>query len=132
MLFRSSYEIKPNYRALGPRFGKNMPQVAAAVAALDAAHVARILSEGGEFGVSIDGTDHTLGADDVTMALRPLEGYEVEADSGHAVALQLELDDELRRGGGSRPGRASCQAGRARGRCPPTPRRSRRCAAAAG
>ena len=29
------YEVKPNYRALGPRFGKAMPTVAAAVAALD-------------------------------------------------------------------------------------------------
>ena len=29
-------ELKPNYRSLGPRFGKAMPQVAAAVAALDA------------------------------------------------------------------------------------------------
>ena len=35
-----SYEVRPNYRALGPRFGKQMPQVAAAVAALDPAHVA--------------------------------------------------------------------------------------------
>src|SRR5438445_8759440 len=34
-----SYEVKPNYRTLGPRFGKQMPQVAAAVAALDPAHV---------------------------------------------------------------------------------------------
>ena len=37
--------------------------------------------------------------EDVTLALQPLEGYEVEAESGHAVALQLELDDELRREG---------------------------------
>ena len=29
----------------------------------------------------------------------PLEGYEVEAEAGHAVALALELDDELRREG---------------------------------
>ena len=36
-----SYEVKPNYRALGPRFGKDMPQVAAAVGALDAEHVRR-------------------------------------------------------------------------------------------
>ena len=49
--------------------------------------------------VAIDGTDHTLGPDDVTLALQPLEGYEVEAEAGHAVALQLELDDELRREG---------------------------------
>jgi isoleucyl-tRNA synthetase len=95
----ASYEAKPNYRSLGPRFGKKMPQVAAAVAALDAAHVASVLAEGGEIGIAIDGTDHSLGPDDVTLALQPLEGYEVEAEAGHAVALQLELDDELRREG---------------------------------
>jgi isoleucyl-tRNA synthetase len=94
-----SYSAKPNYRSLGPRFGKNMPQVAAAVEALDAAHVAAVLAEGGEIGIAIDGTDHSLGADDVTLALQPLEGYEVEAEAGHAVALQLELDDDLRREG---------------------------------
>jgi len=94
-----SYEIKPNYRALGPRFGKNMPQVAAALAALDPARVAATLAAGGEVGISIDGVDHTLGPDDITMALKPLDGYEVEAEAGHAVALQLEIDEELRREG---------------------------------
>jgi isoleucyl-tRNA synthetase len=94
-----SYSAKPNYRALGPRFGKKMPQVAAAVEALDAAHVAQVMAEGGEIGISIEGVDHTLGPDDVTLALQPLEGYEVEVEAGHAVALQLELDDELRREG---------------------------------
>ena len=94
-----TYSAKPNYRALGPRFGKKMPQVAAAVEALDAAHVAQVLAEGGEIGISIEGSDHTLGPDDVTLALQPLEGYEVEAEAGHAVALQLELDDDLRREG---------------------------------
>jgi isoleucyl-tRNA synthetase len=94
-----SYEVKANYRTLGPRFGKKMPQVAAAIAALDAARVAGTLAEGGEIGISIDGTDHTLGPDDVTLALKPLDGYEVEANAGHAVALQLEIDEELRREG---------------------------------
>jgi isoleucyl-tRNA synthetase len=94
-----SYTVKPNYRALGPRFGKRMPQVAAAIEALDAAHVAKALADGTEFGIALDGTDHSLGPDDVTLALQPLEGYEVEADAGHAVALQLELDEELRREG---------------------------------
>ncbi|HEU4707183.1 MAG TPA: isoleucine--tRNA ligase [Solirubrobacterales bacterium] len=94
-----SYEAKPNYRALGPRFGKKMPQVAAAVAALDPAHVAAVLADGGEIGIAIDGADHSLGPEDITLALQPLEGYEVEAEAGHAVALQLELDDELRREG---------------------------------
>jgi isoleucyl-tRNA synthetase len=94
-----SYAVKPNYRSLGPRFGKRMPQVAAAVEALDPVHVARVMADGGEVGISIDGDDHTIGPDEVTLALQPLEGYEVEAEAGHAVALQLELDDELRREG---------------------------------
>ena len=60
-----SYEIKPNYRSLGPRFGKAMPQVAAAVAALDPAHVAAALRNGTHVGISIDGHDHELGPDDL-------------------------------------------------------------------
>jgi isoleucyl-tRNA synthetase len=94
-----SYAAKPNYRALGPRFGKKMPQVAAAVEALDAAHVAAVMADGGEVGINVEGDEHTLGADEITLALQPLDGYEVEAEAGHAVALQLELDEELRREG---------------------------------
>jgi isoleucyl-tRNA synthetase len=94
-----SYSVKPDYRSLGPRFGKRMPQVAAAIEALDPRRVAAVMSDGGEIGINIDGDDHTIGADEVTLALQPLEGYEVEAEAGHAVALQLELDDELLREG---------------------------------
>src|SRR5262249_25874362 len=34
--------------------------------------------------------------DDIDLVMEPLEGYQVEAEAGHAVALALELDDELR------------------------------------
>jgi isoleucyl-tRNA synthetase len=94
-----SYAVKPNYRSLGPRFGKRMPQVAAAVEALDPVHVAKVMADGGQVGINVDGDEHAIGADEVTLSLQPLEGYEVEAEAGHAVALQLELDDELRREG---------------------------------
>ena len=94
-----SYEVKPNYRALGPRFGKQMPQVAAAVEALEPAHVAGALRDGGRVAISVDGHDHELGADDLSLAMQPLEGYQLEREGSHAVALELELDDELRREG---------------------------------
>jgi isoleucyl-tRNA synthetase len=94
-----SYAVKPNYRALGPRFGKRMPRVAAAVEALDPVHVAAVMAGGGQVGINVDGDEHAIGADEVTLSLQPLEGYEVEAEAGHAVALQLELDDELRQEG---------------------------------
>jgi isoleucyl-tRNA synthetase len=94
-----SYEVKPNYRALGPRFGKQMPQVAAAVGALDPGHVAGALRDGGRVGISVDGHDHELGADDLMLAMQPLDGYQLEREGSHAVALELELDEELRREG---------------------------------
>ena len=90
-------ELKPNYRTLGPRFGKQMPHVAAAVAGLDAVRAADTLRQGGEVHVTIDGTDHALGPEDVQIVLQPLEGYQVERSGTHAVALELEVDAALRR-----------------------------------
>jgi isoleucyl-tRNA synthetase len=94
-----SYEVKPNYRTLGPRFGKLMPQVAAAVAALDPGHVAAALRDDGTVGISIEGHDHELAGDDLILAMQPLEGYQLEREGSHAVALDLQLDDDLRREG---------------------------------
>jgi isoleucyl-tRNA synthetase len=94
-----SYEVKPNYRALGPRFGKAMPQAAAAVAALDPVRVAQALRDGRSVGISVDGHDHELGAEDLLLAMQPLEGYQLEREGSHAVALELALDEELRREG---------------------------------
>jgi isoleucyl-tRNA synthetase len=89
-------EIKPNYRTLGPRFGKQMPNVAAAVAALDAASVARTVRDGGTVAITIGGSAHELTGDDLLISMRPLAGYQLEREGSHAVALELEIDDELR------------------------------------
>ncbi len=94
-----SYEVKANYRTLGPRFGNKMPLVAAAVAALDPAHVAAALRDGGTVGVVIEGDEHPLGEDDLLLAMQPLGGYQLEREGSHAVALDLQLDDELLRRG---------------------------------
>ncbi len=94
-----SYEIKPNYRTLGPVFGKAMPQAAAAIAALDPAHVAAALREARPVGIFVDGREHQLGPDDLLLAMQPLDGYQLEREGSHAVALDLILDDGLRRRG---------------------------------
>ncbi|MDW5593364.1 isoleucine--tRNA ligase [Conexibacter stalactiti] len=95
-------EVKPNYRALGPRFGKSMPLVAAAVAALDPAGVASALREGRTVGISIEGRDHQLTDADLLTAMQPLDGYQLEREGSHAVALELTLDEGLRREGTAR------------------------------
>jgi isoleucyl-tRNA synthetase len=106
------WELKPNYRALGPRFGSRMPAVAEAVAALDAESAAATLRAGGSVGISIGGKEHPLAADDVQLVLQPLEGYRVERSGTHAVALNLELTPELRREGLAREVVHAVQAAR--------------------
>jgi isoleucyl-tRNA synthetase len=106
------YELKPNYRALGPRFGKQMPQVAAAVSSLDPANVAASVREGRSVGIAIDGKDHVLEPDDLLLAISPLEGYQLEREGSHAVALELALDDDLREEGLAREVVHAVQAAR--------------------
>ncbi len=60
---------------------------------------ASALRDGGRVGISIDGHDHELDTDDLMLAMKPLDGYQLEREGSHAVALELELDDELRREG---------------------------------
>jgi isoleucyl-tRNA synthetase len=88
-------EIKPNYRALGPRFGRDMPIVAAAVAGLDGGHATATLRAGGTVAISVGGTEHALATDDLLVSMKPLEGYQVEREGSHAVALELEIDESL-------------------------------------
>ena len=97
-----TYTVKPNFRTLGPRFGKRMPQLTAAVAALDPAAVAAALRDGRTVTVSIAGGDHELGGDDLALALAPLAGYGLEREGSHAVALDLTLDAGLIRAGDAR------------------------------
>ncbi len=107
-----SFEIKPNYRALGPRFGKRMPLVAAAVAALDPAVVSGILRDGGAVGISVEGEEHRLASGDLQLAMQPLEGYRLEREGSHAVALEVELDAALVREGWVREAIHAIQAAR--------------------
>jgi len=87
---------------LGPRFGKQMPQVADAVAGLDPTHVSDAMRAGRRVGINLGGSEHELGPEDIALALQPLEGYQLEREGGHAVALDLTIDDELRREGWAR------------------------------
>jgi len=86
--------------------------VAAAVASLDPDHVARVVSSGGEIGVAVNGHEHTLRADDLLLALQPLEGYQLEREGSHAVALELAIDADLRDEGWAREAVHAIQAAR--------------------
>ncbi|MGZ5408064.1 MAG: isoleucine--tRNA ligase [Aeromicrobium sp.] len=93
------FSAKGNFRNLGKRFGKETPQVAAAIAGADAAALAVSLAGTGKAAVDMDGTTIELSPDDVIISERPREGWSVVNDQGETVALDLELDDDVRRAG---------------------------------
>ncbi len=98
----ASYEVKPNFRECGPRFGSRMPDVARAIAQLDAAATAAALDRGDEVTIVVGGAQERLGPDDLSLVMLPREGYQLERQANYAVALQLDLDDELVREGAAR------------------------------
>jgi len=91
--------LKPNLRALGPRFGKQMGTARAAIEALDGTRVAAALRTGEPVVIELDGQPHQLTEDDLLLSLEAPDGYQLEREGSHAVALELEIDDELRREG---------------------------------
>ena len=94
-----TYLVKPNFRTLGPRFGKGMPQVAAAVAALPTAQVICALEEGEAVHVSVDGVEHRLTEEDLVVETHQREEFAVEREGDLVVGLSTALTRELREEG---------------------------------
>ena len=92
------YAAKGNFRALGKRFGKDTPRIAAAIASADAAVLASSLAATGEATVEVDGGT-VVSAEEVIVSERPREGWSVVNEQGETVALDLEITPELRRAG---------------------------------
>jgi isoleucyl-tRNA synthetase len=93
------HSAKGNFRALGRRFGKRTPLVAAAIAAADAPELSRALAANGTATVLVDGDEVEVGPDEVIVSERPRAGWSVVNEQGETVALDLELTDELRSAG---------------------------------
>ena len=94
-----SFQVKANYRTLGPRFGRSMPEAAVAVAALDGADVARRLAAEEPVKIVVAGADEELGADDLLVETRQREGFAVEGETDLVVGLFTTLSSELQREG---------------------------------
>ncbi|HWC35163.1 MAG TPA: isoleucine--tRNA ligase [Mycobacteriales bacterium] len=91
--------IKANFRALGKRFGARTPRVADAIHAADHAALAEALRANGAATVDVDGERLEIGPDDVITSETPRAGWAVASAGPETVALDLELDDELRAAG---------------------------------
>jgi isoleucyl-tRNA synthetase len=87
-----TWTVVPNFRALGPRLGPRVNEVKAALAEADGSEVRRALEEQGF--VEIAG--ERLEPGDVEVRATRHEDFALAQEGGWAVALDLELDDDLR------------------------------------
>jgi len=93
------HSAKGNFRALGKRFAKDTPRVAAAIAAADAGALAAALKESGTATVVVDGEQVQVSEAEVLVSERPKEGWSVVNEQGETVALDLEVTPELKQAG---------------------------------
>ncbi len=90
--------VKPDFKRLGPRYGKIMKALGAALRELDQKSIAS-LERDGDITLSIDGTDAVVGIDDVEIISEDIPGWLVNNDGNLTVALDITITDELRREG---------------------------------
>ena len=93
--------VKPDFKKLGPRYGKIMKLLAAAIAAMSQPDIAEF-EKNGSFTFDIDGQQATIEKGDVEVISEDIPGWLVANEGNLTVALDITVTDELRREGVAR------------------------------
>ncbi|MFH4966710.1 isoleucine--tRNA ligase [Gaetbulibacter sp. M240] len=91
-------QIKPNFKVLGPRFGKDMKAIANLVMNFTPEDINKI-EQNGSLEVNINGKNITLDRADVEITSQDIEGWLVANEGNLTVALDVTITDDLRREG---------------------------------
>ncbi|MCX6183610.1 MAG: isoleucine--tRNA ligase [Flavobacterium sp.] len=87
-------QIKPNFKALGPRFGKDMGLISKEIQSFTPDQINE-LDRNGELAIVISGKPITLSLADVEISSQDIEGWLVAHADGITVALDITLSEEL-------------------------------------
>ncbi len=90
-----TYNITPNFRALGPRVGKRMPALKRALADADGAALLAQLAADGRVALAVDGEALTLGPDEIGVSLKARPGFAAAAGPAGVVVLSTTLSEDL-------------------------------------
>ncbi|MEM7313238.1 MAG: isoleucine--tRNA ligase, partial [Planctomycetota bacterium] len=94
------YQVKPNFKKLGPLLGKNMPEVKKLLTAADGGELLGQLDSTGEIVLTLsDGSTSTLTREHVEVDIEAREGWAASQGNGCVVVLATELTPELIRSG---------------------------------
>ncbi|WP_136466542.1 isoleucine--tRNA ligase [Flagellimonas onchidii] len=91
-------QIKPNFKVLGPRFGKDMKEIAAVVGQLEQEDIQKIEQQG-ELMLQLKNKSIILQLTDVEISSQDIEGWLVASSGSLTVALDVTIDENLKKEG---------------------------------
>jgi isoleucyl-tRNA synthetase len=91
-------KIKPNFKKLGPRFGKMMKQVAGAINSFGQEQIQEI-EQNGKININIDGQDTEIMVDEVEIITQDIPGWLISTMDNLTVALDVTITEELKQEG---------------------------------
>ena len=95
----TTYQIKPQMRTLGPRYGKLLGKIGKHLAEVDGNAVVDTLDAGNNYEFELDGTTVSLAREDMLIAPMQKPGYVAQSEGDFTVVLDANITDELRREG---------------------------------
>ncbi len=90
-----SYNLKPQLKTVGPKFGKQLNEIRNALSEADGDAAKRTLDSEGQITLNLPSGDVTLLSEDIIIEARQKEGYYTVSDKGVTVALDTNLTTEL-------------------------------------
>ncbi|HZL64286.1 MAG TPA: isoleucine--tRNA ligase [Thermoleophilia bacterium] len=97
-----AYTVKPNLRLLGPKLGKRLGALQAALKEADAAALVAELKAEGSVALALADGELRLAEEELLVETGSPDGYQVESEAGRVVALKTAVDDALREEGVAR------------------------------
>ncbi len=94
-------KIKPNFKTLGPKYGKLMKQIAGAIVKFDQHKIAE-LEDAGTIEIVAGGENITISKDDVEILTEDIPGWTVATEGQMTVALDIDVTEELKQEGYAR------------------------------
>lgn len=90
--------IKPDFKKLGPKFGKNMKAAAQALTSLEQSQIAQFEKDG-KIALTLNGEEAVVELADVEVISEDIPGWLVANDGNITVALDITITDDLRKEG---------------------------------